>query len=175
MSFSGDLADRPVAELLTAASESKWSGKLRLSCVQGEGVVLFDRGLVGYAASNALRETFGSILVAQKKISRLQLERALDLQRAMSKKSLGSILVELGVLSREAMNDAVRLQVRRALADLLAWQQGRYEFQPMVVSGGGYVSVSLEEVVPGEALAAGASAGLPREGASSVGEPSAAE
>jgi hypothetical protein len=151
MSFSGELNDHTVAELLIAVADSKKSGKLRLTHRRGQGVVLFDRGLVGYAGSNSLRETFGSILVAEKHITERQLERALDLQRAMGKKPLGSVLAELGVISKAVINSTVRLQVRRALTDLLGWDGAHFEFQPMEVAGGGYVSLPLAEVLPGGA------------------------
>jgi len=148
MQFSGDLAQWKMADLLSAVADSEQSGKLRLSRREGEAIVLFEGGRINYAATRAGRETFGSILIAQRKITPGQLQTALEVQRTLGNKSLGAILVDLSVLSPEAVRDAVAQQITQVLADLMTWDHGHYEFRPMSISWGGYTSLPLSRVLP---------------------------
>lgn len=155
MQSSGDLAQWKMADLLSAVAATKQSGKLRLSRREGEAVILFKQGRINYAATRASRETFGGILIAQKKITPRQLETALALQKTLNDKSLGAILVDLNVLSEEAVRNAVREQIAQVVADLLTWDHGHYEFQPMAISWGGYTSLPLSEILPTSDLTTG--------------------
>jgi len=148
MTFAGELQDSRPADLLAAVALIEQSGKLRLVRRHDEGIVLLDHGQILYAATSTVRETLGSILIAQEQITREQLEAALELQQRTGDKRLGAILVDQGIISSEIVTEAVREQITGALADLTSWKTGRYEFQPMVPVADSRESVELSELLP---------------------------
>lgn len=148
MDFKGDLTNRSVAEILATLAQSGQSGKLRLSRRDGEAAVLFDQGRINYASTRDGRETFGSILIARRTITPRQLEGALDLQRSLGTGSLGSILVDLNMVSRDEVREAVREQISQVLTGLITWQSGHYEFQPLPLALTEYTSLPLSELLP---------------------------
>lgn len=152
MTFTGELNDCRPGDVLAAVAQTEQSGKLRLVRRQDEGLVLFEHGRVLYAATSTVRETLGSILIAQEQITRDQLEAALELQQKTGDKRLGSILVDQGIISGKIVADAVRQQITGALVDLASWRSGRYEFQPMAPVAGEEETLALADLLPKGAL-----------------------
>jgi hypothetical protein len=62
-------------------------------------------------------------------ITRSDLERALSIQKARTvKKPIGTILVEVGVMSAEHLETELRLHIIDVVRDLLGWRTGTFQF-----------------------------------------------
>ena len=159
MSFVGTLDEMPLPEILQFLAMSGRDGKLWLTCTDGHGLILFRKGRIIYAASNSVRETFGSILLCRGLVDEPTLLRALERQhQCRQEKRLGTILVEMGAISEETVTSVIRQQVERVIVEFLAWKGGFFKFDPMLITPHGEVAVDAKEFllpqgVSGEGLA----------------------
>ena len=88
----------------------------------------------------------------------MDVEAALAVQRTKRKHALGSILLELGTVSREALEQHVAQHCLRILAEVIAWDKGTYRFEPLapddaerlLAEGIETTSLVLESVRPAE-------------------------
>lgn len=80
MALVGKIEEVPPAEILVFLAESMKTGKLSFTTGTQEGMIVFRDGKIIYAASSTIRETFGSIALTLQIVTREQLEEALRLQ-----------------------------------------------------------------------------------------------
>lgn len=146
MSLAGHLSELALPDLLQIVALAEKSGRLDLTSRDGEGLIVFRRGRVIYAASNAARETLGSILVCRRLVSEEVLHKALEHQfRSREERRLGSILVELGALSPEALEAVIYQQVQRVIGALVKWRDGYFKFEAMEIPDHGEIAVDARE------------------------------
>jgi len=148
MAIIADLDDLSASEFLLLLSLNRKTG--RLSAVNGDQKVLlaFRDGAIVYAASTAVRERVGSILVSRNLVTEDTLRYAIAQQKQeRGVKHLGNILVEMGVITQEALEDVVRSQFQKVLAELLSWQQGVITFARMDIPDLGAVHVNFREIL----------------------------
>lgn len=128
MSLEGRLEDLGLPDIFQIINLSKRSGVLTLIKKDGMGRVVFNQGNVTYASSDN-KSRFGYILVQKALITRSDLERALGIQKARTvKKPIGTILVEMGVMSTEQLENELRLHIVDVVRDLLGWATGTFQF-----------------------------------------------
>lgn len=168
MKSAGRLEDRPVSAVLRALARSRASGKLTLTRRDGHALLAFRDGRIIYAATSAMRETFGNILVLRGLVSEDDLMEALERQhRAPRPPRLGSVLVEMGKLDEKALREVIRQQTEVVIADLIRWKGGFYQFEALAFAPGGEVEVDVKDfllaegVSPQDVLGDAASATLP--------------
>lgn len=128
MSLEGRLEDLGLPDIFQIINLSKRSGVLTLIKKDGMGRVVFNQGNVVYASSDA-KSRFGYILLQKNLISRVDLERALSIQKARSsKKPIGTILVEIGSIGRDSLEAELRTHILDVVRDLLTWTTGTFQF-----------------------------------------------
>ena len=155
MTLRGSLADLPLPDLLQIVSVNRKTGRLRLTTAQGEALIVFRLGKIVYAASNAHRESFGSALLLRGLVTSEQLLEALDRKaRAAEEKRLGSILVEMGLVTEAALGDVLRDQLREVMAEVFRWRQGVVEFEEMELEPRGEVAVDSQDFVMRDGVSA---------------------
>ncbi len=153
MSFVGTLDEMPLPEILQFLAMSGRDGKLWLTCTDGQGLILFRNGRIIYAASNSVRETFGSILMCRGLVDEPTLLRALERQhQCREEKRLGSILVEMGVVSADTVTSVIRQQVERVILELTAWKGGFFKFDPLAISPHGEAEVDVRDFLLPEGM-----------------------
>lgn len=146
MSLAGKLEDVGLAELLQLLAANEKTGRLTLTRRDGHGVVILRRGRIIYAASNSVRETFGSILVCRGLISEETLVEALERQHASrEEKRLGTILIEMGQVRQEDLEEAMRHQTGVIIAELFQWPTGFFKFEPLEIPERGEVAVDASD------------------------------
>ena len=151
--FSGALTRIGVNEVLSFLALGGKTGKLVLTRRDGSGIVVLRSGRIIYAASSSVRETLGSILVCRKLIGEDALAEALERQHSSVKHPrLGSVLVEMGHLRREDVEEAIRYQVGRVLAELVLWTDGFFRFDAMEITRGDEIEVDAQDFVVAEGL-----------------------
>lgn len=146
MSLAGHLSELALPDLLQIVAMAEKSGRLDLTNRDGEGLIVFRSGRVIYAASNAARETLGSILVCRHLVSEEALHKALEHQfRSREERRLGSILVEMGALSLEALESVIYQQIQHVIGELVKWHDGYFKFEAMVIPDHGEIAVDARE------------------------------
>ncbi len=129
MSLVGRLEDLALPDIFQIISLSKKTGTLIVRSRKGTGMVVFKNGQVIQAASDSIRDSLGNILVSQGMLGEDSLQRALALQQRETDKPLGMILVEMGAVSGQTLEGVVRKQIEEIIYDLLAWEEGFFNFE----------------------------------------------
>jgi Domain of unknown function (DUF4388) len=129
MSLVGRLEDLALPDIFQIISLSKKTGTLVVRSRNGTGMVVFKDGQVIQAASDSIRDSLGNILVSQGMLAEASLSRALSLQKRETDKPLGMILVEMGAVSAQTLEGVVRKQIEEIIYDLLAWEEGFFNFE----------------------------------------------
>lgn len=111
--------------------------------------VYFAGGNLVHADTNVREERLGETLVRQGLLSEADLKRAAGFV-LRDKKRLGAVLLELGILDADKLDDALALHVREILLNVLKWSEGEYEFEEKEETGlepGFALKLSTGEVI----------------------------
>lgn len=148
MALAGKLEDVQPAEILHFLAMSEKTGKLTFTTGAAEGLVVFRRGRIIYAASSSLRETFGSIVMSFDLVGEDQLNEALYQQhQSGSEKRLGTILVEMGVLAASDLQRVLQHQVMQVLREMFGWRRGYFRFRNLTIDRSGDVEVDARDLL----------------------------
>ncbi|MBI5694183.1 MAG: DUF4388 domain-containing protein [Nitrospirae bacterium] len=146
MSLVGRLEDLALADIFQIISLSKKTGTLVLKSKAGAAVVVFRDGQVIQAATDNLRDTLGNILISKGLINERDLTRALDTQKKLGGGiRLGQILVEMGYLGQQDLEDTIRGQIENMIYSLLSWEDGFFNFDLGEVTPGDKIEVVTQE------------------------------
>jgi hypothetical protein len=129
MSLVGRLEDLALPDIFQIISLSKKTGTLIVRSRKGTGMVVFKDGQVIQAASDSIRDSLGNILVSQGMLTEGVLSKALASQRTEIDKPLGMILVGMGAVPAQTLESVVRKQIEEIIYDLLAWEEGFFNFE----------------------------------------------
>lgn len=129
MSLVGRLEDLALPDIFQIISLSKKTGTLVVRSRKGTGMVVFKSGQVIQAGSDSIRDSLGNILVSQGMVEQEDLAAALSRQKLAPDKPLGMILVETGATTSKIIEDVVRQQIEEIIYDLLAWEEGFFNFE----------------------------------------------
>jgi len=130
MAIVGRLEDLRLAELLQLLALFRKSGKLTLSRGDATGVFLFNKGKIYHGSNGYSAPSVGELLVERKLITHEALDAAVATQRmAPKRKKLGTILVDMGATTYEALQRALRQQLEEIAEEFLAWESGYFSFK----------------------------------------------
>lgn len=87
----------------------------------------FRRGVPVGASSNILNEVLGRLLMQEGVITQQQYELSLE-SVLKEKKRHGEVLIGMGLLTPEALEDFLALQLKRRLFRLFDWNEGSYRY-----------------------------------------------
>ncbi len=148
MALAGRLEDVPAAEILQFLAMSGKSGKLTFTTGTEEGLIVFREGKIIYSASNTIRETLGSIVIAMNMVTEAELVEALKRQhKTGEEKRLGMILVEMGALDVADLQRALQHQVLNVLREMFSWERGFFMFRSLNLEDHGEVEVDARDLV----------------------------
>ncbi len=154
MSLVGRLEDLALPDIFQIISLSKKTGTLVVRSRKGTGLVVFRNGQVIQAGSDVIRDSLGNILVSQGMIDTADLSAALAVQRSTPDKPLGMILVESGVTNAKVIEDVVRQQIEEIVYDLLAWEEGFFNFELGDISPKDKIEVDTQDFLLKSGLSA---------------------
>src|SRR5512146_1733386 len=129
MSLVGRLEDLALPDIFQIISLSKKTGTLVVRSRKGTGMVVFKNGQVIQAASDSIRDSLGNILVSQGMLDEAALSRAVAQQKRQPDTPLGMILVEMRAVAAQTLENVVRKQIEEIIYDLLAWEEGFFNFE----------------------------------------------
>ena len=121
------LTETPFPQLLHNLYTLQATGLLHLQRETVKKVVYLRDGYPIFIRSNLLRECLGQMLVTEGEISSETCEEALQKAR-QDNRMLGTVLMELGLLTPHQLHEALHRQVRRKLLEIFSWPEGNYRF-----------------------------------------------
>jgi hypothetical protein len=145
MSLVGRLEDLALPDIFQIISLSKKTGTLIVRSRAGIGMVVFKDGQVIQAASDGIRDSLGNILVSQGMLDSATLSQALARQQQQPDTPLGMILAELGAVPAQTLESVIRKQIEEIIYDLLAWEEGFFNFELGEISPKDKIEIDTQE------------------------------
>src|SRR5882762_8921228 len=118
MAIRGSLKEASLPDVLQLLSMGKKTGCLSVGHRGSFGYIFFDKGKISYASIVNRRDRLGDMLVKNGMISQEQ---------------LGKLLVELRALTRDQLQQFLKVQIEEAVYFLFTWTEGTFNFEPDVV------------------------------------------
>ena len=154
MSISGSLEDVAVSDVLQFISLGKRTGTLELERDGERARLGFHEGtLVTAQAPGAPR--LGELLLESKRVDAETLQQAVSEQATSPvRRSLGQILVEGGQVAPEVLQRVIKLQLERAVEQVLTWERGSFDFALDEIRPVDDIGMAPGTLVPNMGLAA---------------------
>lgn len=124
--MQGSLNEKPIARVIRLIAQKGMSGLLRVTRGKTIKAIFFEAGNPVFAISNVAAEQLEHKMLQEQLVTTAQLESARNHTDKANR--LGIALVELGVLTQESLQSAVRKQVMDIIVSLFEWQEGEYAF-----------------------------------------------
>ncbi|HET6763280.1 MAG TPA: DUF4388 domain-containing protein, partial [Longimicrobiaceae bacterium] len=93
------------------------------------GYIYFDRGRITYASIVNRRDRLGDLLVKNGLLRATELSEAIEDQAHHPGMRLGEILIRRGAITREQLEQYIRIQIEEAVYFLFTWSQGSFYFE----------------------------------------------
>ncbi|MEN3332393.1 MAG: hypothetical protein V7641_1758 [Blastocatellia bacterium] len=144
--MQGQLGTKLVTDLIREIAQKQLSGLLRLTRGKTIKAIFFESGEPKFAISNLTGEQLDHLLIQQSLVTPEQVEAAKA--RTGKVPRLAGELVDMGVMSAEAMRKAVRQQVMEIILSMFEWTQGDYQFDERIRAAHDYtLDMSAADVV----------------------------
>lgn len=128
MSFQGNGRSIAIPDLFGFIAQQKLSGMLVIASRHQDRCFGFHGGDLCYAMVNEPGHLFGDLLVRELGVDAGTLERIA--REARGPIPLGEQLVQRGLASSSDIDEVMGRQIRRALREVLRWQNWAFHFQP---------------------------------------------
>lgn len=128
----GLLSEGVVPGMLRDIYVGRRSGLLAFSRGEERYAVRFVKGNIVHAQSSVPQAHLGEIMVDQGMLNQADLDRATEIVRGTHKR-LGLVLLELGIVDRGQIEDALALQVGEHLLSVFGWTEGICAFEEQEV------------------------------------------
>ena len=129
MAIKGSLKEASLPDVIQLLYLGRRTGCLAITDRQNLGYIYFDDGKIAYASIVNRRDRLGDMLVRSNRISADQLRQAVDQQASDREVRLGEILLAQGALTRQELDDYMRLQIEEAVYYLFTWTTGAFNFE----------------------------------------------
>lgn len=129
MAIKGSLKEASLPDVIQLLYLGRRTGCLALADRHNFGTIYLDEGQIVYASIVNRRDRLGDILLSSGRISREQLQEAIESQRGNREHKLGEILVTSGFVTRVELEEYMRLQIEEAVYFLFTWTSGTFNFE----------------------------------------------
>ncbi|MCH8810831.1 MAG: DUF4388 domain-containing protein [Gemmatimonadetes bacterium] len=143
MALQGALTDVSLADISQLLGMGGKTGCLTLTVHGNSGSVYFEDGRVIYATVENRLDRLGDLLVTHQVITRDQLSVAVEQQASGTRARLGEVLVGLGSLTQEKLEEYIAVQIEEAVYSIFQWDEGNFQFDPDIMPEEGLFRVSL--------------------------------
>jgi hypothetical protein len=143
MSLSGNLKTVSFSDILQLLATGKKSGVLEVNTSSRQKEVAFKNGNIIHASSlNTSEDLLGNMLLRRGKISKTDLERAINLHKQTGRQ-LGTTLVDMNLFAKEEIAECLKLQIEEIVYNLFAWKEGNFLFHEGVAPKNAPILVEL--------------------------------
>jgi tetratricopeptide (TPR) repeat protein len=129
VAIKGNLKEAALPDVLQLLAMGQKTGCLSLTDRSNFGYIYFDRGRITYASIVNRRDRLGDLLVKNGLLEAKELFAAIDEQAKAPKQRLGEILIRRGAITREQLEQYIRIQIEEAVFYLFTWSQGTFQFE----------------------------------------------
>jgi hypothetical protein len=143
MGIVGNLKTMQLEELLQWLSLSKKTGTLEINHAELAKKIYFRDGLIVSSSSNKPDEYLGHFLVSHGLITEEALTEAVQLQK-QTHVLLGKILVNQGLLTEDSLHQMLRLKTEESIYDVFYWEEGDFGFLDDQLPESAMVPMSLD-------------------------------
>jgi hypothetical protein len=126
--MKGTLSEGVLPGVLRELYVGRKSGTLRCENGTERRSVRVHRGTIINADTSVAQDHLGETLVRRGLLSPDDLVRATEVAVG-EKKRLGQAFIDLGLMNRGGLEDAIALHVREILTKVFSWNEGSYEFE----------------------------------------------
>jgi len=130
MAIRGSLQEAALPDVIQLLHLGRRTGCLALADRGSHASLYFQDGWVVHATIVNRPDRLGDMLVKSGRITPVQLEQAIAMQKPHHRLKLGEVLVGLGALSREEVRAYVLRQTEEAVYALFTWRSGAFTFEP---------------------------------------------
>ncbi|HYJ79479.1 MAG TPA: DUF4388 domain-containing protein, partial [Longimicrobiaceae bacterium] len=130
MAIKGNLREAGLPDVLQLLAMGQKTGCLSLTDRSNFGYIYFERGRISYASIVNRRDRLGDLLVKNGLLEAKELFAAIDEQARAPGTRLGEILIRRGAITREQLEQHIRVQIEEAVYFLFTWTQGTFQFEP---------------------------------------------
>jgi DNA-binding response OmpR family regulator len=127
--LSGDISVISIAEILQLLQLQRQTGALAVSTRNREITMYVREGTIDLATVHGLRDEFliGRYLIELGVVTRNELNTVVK-NRAGSKRLLGEMLINLGMIGEEQVEKALTRQTSELVYEVVRWKNGRFTF-----------------------------------------------
>ncbi|MBM7842854.1 DUF4388 domain-containing protein [Herpetosiphon giganteus] len=128
MALVGNLRDFALADFLYLIDRGYKTGSLQLNRQSAAATLYFEKGKLLYAAQAQERESLGEMLQRTGKLTPQQVQQAVQLQQTDGNQSLGTVLVEHDLITREDLQRHIQTHIEETVYSLFGWPDGEFCF-----------------------------------------------
>ena len=143
MSIKGALSDVSLADISQLLGMGGKTGCLTLTHKGNHGYVYFEGGRVIFASVVNRPDRIGDLLVAREIITRDQLSAAMAQQAQGTRQRLGEVLVGMGSVTQEKLDEYIAVQIEEAVYFIFQWSEGTFQFEPDIMPDENVLRVSI--------------------------------
>jgi tetratricopeptide (TPR) repeat protein len=129
MAIKGSLREASLPDVLQLLAMGQKTGCLSVTDRSNFGYIYFERGRITYASIVNRRDRLGDLLVKNGLVRPQELDAAIEEQGRRPEMRLGEILIRQGSLTREHLEQYIRIQIEEAVYYLFTWTQGSFYFE----------------------------------------------
>ena len=119
-----DLSQTPAIEVLWSAMQIRSTGAVHFEQGKRHKVVVLDNGRPFAVRSNLAREALGRRLLDSGRIDERVFNDSMRQSKATGKRQ-GEVLIRMGAITADALQEALATQAEDKLIDVFAWTEGR--------------------------------------------------
>lgn len=129
MSLAGRLEDLALADIFQILSIGKKTGTFLVRGTKGTALIVFKNGLIMRAETDDLEGTLADFMLKAGMIRETVFQMAVEVKKKLPDQSLADLLLDLGAVSREALEQATRKRIEHVIYRLLLWEDGDFQFE----------------------------------------------
>ena len=130
MSLYGELGEVALVDIVQILHISAKSGTLILQSRAQSGKIHLKKGDIVGATSPNSRQNLGEVIISEGFCDAAEVQDIVLLQKSLTEyKPLGTLLVDKGKITFEQLRDAILMQIKLSLIDLISWDEGNFYFE----------------------------------------------
>ena len=132
MSFSGNLEDIPLVDVIQLLNGTKKSGILKIEGRRGESQLVFKDGYIVSASHLNNRVRIGEFMVERSDITASALDQALTAQKlaGSDRQPLIQTLIAMGLVEEDKAYAALQALITMTIVEILTWKNGDFMLEP---------------------------------------------